>query len=151
MAVTMDQIKELREQTGAGVMDAKKALTDANSDMAKAIELVRERGLAKAEKKADRETKEGFIGHYVHTTGKVAAMVTLLCETDFVARNEEFRALAREIALHCASMRPESVDALLEQEYVRNPDVTIGDLVKQLSGKIGENIVVGDIKLSVID
>lgn len=143
----MDKIKQLREETGCGVMDAKKALEEANGDMKKARELVHERGLQKAAKKADRETKEGYIGSYVHTTGKVAAMVTLLCETDFVARNEEFQEVAREVAMQVASMRPETVEELMEQEYIRDSKKSIQDLVKSLSGKVGENVTVGEFQV----
>jgi elongation factor Ts len=146
MAVSMDLVKQLREETGAGVMDAKRALEEANADMDRARQLVQERGLAKAEKKADRETKEGFIGVYVHTNGKLAALVTLLCETDFVARNEEFRALAKELAMQVASMEPANVEELYEQEYIRDGR-KICDMVKGLSGKIGENIAVGEFRL----
>jgi len=149
MAVSMDTIKSLREETGAGVMDVKKALEEAHDDVEKAKAIIRERGMARAEKKADRETKEGFVGSYIHTTGKVAAIVSLLCETDFVARNEEFRALARELAMHVASMRPESIEELLEQEHVRDSRI-IREMVKELSGKVGENITIGEFKLIVI-
>src|SRR5690606_9683707 len=121
-------IKALREETGAGIMDVKKALEEADNNVEKAKEIIRERGMARADKKADRETKEGFIGSYIHTTGKVAALVSLLCETDFVARNEEFRTLAREIAMQVASMRPETVEELLDQEHIRDGRV-IRDMV----------------------
>lgn len=144
MAVTTADIKKLREETGAGVMDVKKALDEAKGDFSKAKELIKKRGLAKAAKKADRETKEGFVGVYQHTTGKVAAMVSLLCETDFVARNEEFTTLAREIAMQVASMQPKSVDDLLQQDYIRDASVTVDELVKQLAGKLGENVQVGE-------
>ena len=147
MAISMDLIKQLREDTGAGIMEAKKALEEAEGDMAKAKQIVHERGLAKADKKADRETNEGFVGSYVHTTGKIAALVTLLCETDFVARNEEVRNLAKEIALHIVSMQPTSVEELLEQEYVRDGKYTIAEMVKSLSAKTGEKITVGEFHL----
>lgn len=147
MAVTTADIKKLREETGAGVMDVKKALDKADGDFAKAKEFIKERGLAKAAKKADRETKEGYVGVYHHNTGKVAAMVSLLCETDFVARNEEFTSLARELAMQVASMQPESVEALLEQDYIRDSSMKIDNMVKQLAGKLGENVRVGEIKL----
>lgn len=140
MAISMDLIKQLREQTGAGVMDAKKALEESNGDMAKAAEWVRQRGLAKAEKKADREAKEGVVVTYVHQTGKLAAMVELNCETDFVARNDEFKKLGQEIAMQVASMAPEDVADLLQQDYIREPGRTIEELVKELSGKIGEKM-----------
>ncbi len=142
MAFTAADVKTLREITGAGMMDCKKALDEAGGDMKKAEEIVKARGLAKAEKKADRETKEGYIASYVHTNAKVAALVEILCETDFVARNPEFQTMAREVAMQVVSMNPESVDELLTQEYLRDPSITIETLVKQLSGKIGEKFVV---------
>ncbi|MEX0896424.1 MAG: translation elongation factor Ts [Patescibacteria group bacterium] len=141
MTVSPADIKKLREATGAAVMDCKKALEEASGDLKKAEKVVKERGLAKAEKKADRETKEGYIASYVHSTGKVAALVELQCETDFVARNEEFRTVANEIAMQVAAMKPETVDELLEQENIRDASVTIADMIKQLSGKIGENMI----------
>lgn len=142
MPVTAAQIKQLREETGAGVLECKKALTDAAGDYKKAVELVKERGLVKAEKKSDREIKEGAVFSYMHSNNRVAALVELLCETDFVARNDEFQTLGRNIAMQVAAMSPESVDDLLEQEYIRDGGVTIGYLVKELTGKIGERIAV---------
>ena len=142
MAASAADIKALREKTGAAIMDCKKALEEANNDMAKAEALVVARGLAKAEKKADRETKEGYIASYVHTNGKVAALVELLCETDFVARNEEFIKMSQAVAMQVVAMNPENVTELLEQEYLRDPSITIEQLVKQLSGKIGEHFVI---------
>lgn len=142
MAITAADIKALRDRTGAGMMDCKRALEDAGGDMDKGEELVKARGLAKAEKKSDRETKEGYIASYVHTNNKVASMVEILCETDFVARNPEFQTMAREVAMQVVSMDPKTVDELLAQEYLRNPSITIETLVKQLSGKIGEKFVV---------
>lgn len=139
MAISMDQIKQLREKTGAGVMDAKKALEESKGNMENAIEWVRQRGLAKAAKKADREAKEGVIASYVHMN-KVAALVELNCETDFVARNEEFQHLGKEVAMQVASMAPENVEELLKQQYNRDPKRTIEELVKELSGKIGEKM-----------
>ena len=139
---TAADIKKLREETGAGMMDCKKALEESNGDMEKAREWVRQRGLAKAEKKADRETKEGYIAVYVHSNNKVAAMVEILCETDYVARNPEFQEMARNVAMQVVSMNPTSVEELLAQDYIREPDQTIEELVKGLSGKIGEKFVV---------
>lgn len=135
----LDQIKELREKTGAGVMDAKRALEEANGDMAKAEAIIMEKGLAKAAKKADREMKSGLVYTYNHL-GRVGVMLELNCETDFVASNAEFGALAKEVAMQIASMNPESVEALLEQEYIRDSSKKIDDLVKGLVGKIGENM-----------
>jgi elongation factor Ts len=145
--VAMDVIKSLREETGAGILDVKKALEEANGEVEKARELLRARGIAKAAKKADRETKEGYVGSYVHMTGKLAAMVTLLCETDFVARNDEFKKLANEIAMHIACMQPENIAELMAQPYVRDDASTISDLVKGLSGKVGENIAIGEMQI----
>jgi len=135
-------VKKLREETGAGVMDCKKALEASKGDYKKAIELVKQRGMERAEKKQDRETKEGYVASYVHTNGKIASLVELLCETDFVARNEEFRALGQSIAMQVASMQPENVDELLKQEFIRDAKQTIDQLMKSLSGKVGEKIAV---------
>ncbi|CAN5270563.1 hypothetical protein BH10PAT2_BH10PAT2_4090 [soil metagenome] len=139
---TAADIKALREETGAGMMDCKKALEESDGDMEKAREWVRKRGLAKAEKKADRETKEGYVAVYAHNNNKVAAMVEILCETDYVARNPEFQEMARSVAMQVVSMDPENVEELLKQEFIKNPDQTIEELVKSLSGKIGEKFVI---------
>lgn len=142
MNYTAADVKKLREVTGAGIMECKKALEDAQGDFKKAQEIVRERGIMKAEKKADRETKQGFVAHYVHGNGTVATLVELLCETDFVARNSEFQELGREVAMQVAAMKPADVPALLEQEYIRDASMTIEQMVKNLSGKIGEKLLV---------
>jgi len=143
MAISMDDIKKLRAETGAGVMDAKKALTESDGDYKKAVEWVKQKGLARAEKKADRETKEGYVATYLHANGKVAAMVEVLCETDFVARNEEFRALAYDIAMQIASMAPENVEELMAQDAIKpDREGTIEENLKGLSGKIGENMTI---------
>lgn len=139
--VTAADIKALREETGAGMMECKKALEESDGNMDKAREWIKQRGLAKAEKKADRETKEGYIAVYIHNTNKVAAMVEILCETDFVARNPEFQEMARNVAMQVVSMSPETVEELLAQDYIRGGG-TIEELVKGLSGKIGEKFVV---------
>ncbi len=106
MAVSTEDIKKLRAMTGAGIVDVKSTLEETNGDVEKAAHLLRERGIAKASKKADREAKEGFIGHYLHHNGKVSAMVELNCETDFVARNEKFQSLAKDLAIHVAMANP---------------------------------------------
>jgi elongation factor Ts len=141
-SISVSDIKKLREKTGAGVMDAKKALQECYGDMKKAEQWVQEKGIARAEKKSDRETKEGYIASYVHTTGKIAALVEVQCETDFVARNQEFRSLAQDLAMQVASMNPESVEKLLLQDFIKDGSKTIDQLVKALSGKIGEKFVV---------
>lgn len=122
MAVTMEAIKTLRAMTGAGMMDVKKTLEETGGDIEQAAALLRERGIAKAAKKADREAKEGFVGSYVHHNGKIAVIVELNCETDFVARNEQFQDLAKNIAIHIAMAAPQAVSrdqldpALVEAE-----------------------------------
>lgn len=137
----MEKIKQLREKTGAGVMDAKKALEQSSGDLAAAEELIRQKGLAKAASKGDREVKSGLVYSYNHQ-GRIGVLVELSCETDFVAKNEEFVALAKEIAMQIASMNPESVEELLAQEYIRDGSKKIEDLIKALIGKIGENMLI---------
>ena len=120
----LDQIKSLRERTGAGVVDVKKALDESGGDEVKALEILKKRGQDKALKKSDREAREGIIGSYVHTNGKVAAMAKVLCETDFVARNADFVTLARDVAMHIVAsdpkyLRPEDVpEETVEKERV---------------------------------
>ena len=143
--INLDQIKELRELTGAGVMDVRQALKVAGGDKKKALEELKKKGAEVAEKKKERTTASGLIECYVHNGGKVASVVELLCETDFVAKNEEFKALAHEIAMQVASMEPKNVEALLKQEYIRDASKTVGDLLNELIGKIKENIKVGRI------
>ncbi len=150
MAIDMTLLKKLREETGAGVMDVRRAIEETSGDIEKARIWIREKAIKTAEKKADREAKEGVVGSYVHMTGKVAAMVALTCETDFVARTDDFKTLAREVAMQVASMSPESVDDLLEQPYIRDAKKTIKDLVKETAGKVGENIVVREISRMAI-
>lgn len=136
----MDQIKELREKTGAGVMDAKKALEEAAGNMDKAIELIRAKGLARAEEKSEREVNSGKVYCYTHLGGTAAAMVEVACETDFVAKTDEFDLLCKEIAMQIVSMDPKDVDELMAQPYIRDASKTIEQLVKELISKTGENI-----------
>jgi len=185
--VSPKDVKELRDRTGAGMMDCKKALEESGGNIDKAIEYLRKTGVAKAEKRAGRTASEGVIGHYLHHNGKIAVLVELNCETDFVARNDEFQQTAKYIAEHIAAAAPIAVDkdaipadkveqerrifteqvkqsgkpanmiekivdgkieayykdvALLHQAWVREPKKTVGDLVKELSAKTGENIQV---------
>ncbi len=142
MAITVADIKKLREETGAGMMDCKKALTAAEGDFAKAQEILQEKSLINAEKKSDRETNEGYIASYVHSNNKTAALVEILCETDFVARNENLQEVAKNVAMQVVAMNPADVDELLAQDYIRDPQVTIEKLVKQTSGLLGEKLVV---------
>src|SRR5262247_4322688 len=114
MAISANQVKELREKTGAGMMDCKNALTEANGDMEQAIVVLRKKGLATAQKKAARVAAEGMIGHYIHAGGKLGVLVEVNCETDFAARSEDFQALVKDIAMHIAAQNP---------LYVRREDV----------------------------
>lgn len=153
--VTATEVKELRDITGAGFMDCKKALEEADGNQESAISILNEKGLASAAKKADRSTSEGLIISYIHTGGRVGAMVELNCETDFVARTDEFEILGKNIAMQVAAMDPkfldiesskdsnENVDSsmiLMEQEYIRDSSIKISDLLKESIGKLGENI-----------
>lgn len=140
MKITMTQIKELREKTGAGVMDAKHALEFSQGEMKKAEAWILEKGLAKAESKSDRETSQGIVFAYIHHNDKAGAIVKLTCETDFVARTADFKTLAKELAMQVTSMKPESVAEFLKQEYIRDPKLKIEQLIKQTAGKVGENI-----------
>lgn len=142
MTAMLDQIKELREETGAGIMDVRKALTESKGDLTKARAWIKKKGLARAESKEGRETGSGAVFSYVHFNGKVGALVKLACETDFVAKTEDFQTLGREIAMQVASMKPANVDELVKQDYLRDSTQTIDELVKALSGKTGENIKV---------
>lgn len=139
---TIDQIKKLREKTGAGIMDCRRALEETRGNEQKAEELLKKWGIEKAEKKVDRETKAGIVDSYIHAGGKVGVLLELLCETDFVAKTDDFKNLAHELCLQIASMKPENVKALLKQEYIRDTSTTIENLVKQVIGKLGENITI---------
>lgn len=142
MNFSLDTLKKLRAETQAGVSDCRQALEDAKGDYEKAKKLLIARGVEKAAKKEDRETAMGIVESYVHANGKVGVLVELRCETDFVARNEEFRKLAHEIALQIAAMEPKNVEELLKSPYIRDAKMTIADLVKLTIAKIGENITV---------
>ncbi|HZG62246.1 MAG TPA: translation elongation factor Ts [Rubrobacteraceae bacterium] len=187
MASTIEKIRQLREETAAGMMDVKRALEESDGDLDGARRVLRERGQAIAAKKSARETHEGLIEAYIHFNGKLGVLVEVDCETDFVARTPEFREFARNVALHVASMNPAAVSpkdipqavldeersiaekqaaemgkpenivqkivegrmnkfvserALLTQDYVKDPDKTVGDLLQEAIQKLGENIVV---------
>lgn len=153
MEILAESVRELRTRTGAGVMECKRALQEARGDLERAVSILRERGKVQAAKKADRVAAEGVIGVYVHTTKKVAALVLLRCETDFVARSELFQELARDLAMHVTAMDPLAVRpdelstedaerALVKQPFVKNPAITVGDLVAAKIAEFGENIVV---------
>jgi elongation factor Ts len=185
--ISAKDVKELRDRTGAGMMECKNALSEAAGDMERAIDILRARGAAKAAKRAERETKEGAVGSYIHMGGKIGVLVEVGCETDFVARNDEFQRLVRDVAMHIAAAAPVAVrredfpaelvereravyleqtresgkpeqiwnrivdgklekffaeQALLEQPYVKNPDVTVGQLITEVSARTGEKVEV---------
>lgn len=156
MPVTAAQVKELRDKTGAGIMASKRALEESGGDISKAELILNKKGLASAARKADRATSEGLVISYIHTGGRVGSMVELNCETDFVARTEEFEMLGRNLAMQIAAMSPLYVDRdsvpdddsddvtdeqlLVEQEYIRDSSMKIADLVRDSIGKLGENI-----------
>ena len=185
MKITSQMVKELREKTNAGMMDCKKALSETEGDMEKAVDLLRQKGLAVAAKRADRATSEGVIECYIHAGGKLGVMVEVGCETDFVAKTDDFKAFARDIAMHVAAANPVAVSrddvpaemverekeiyvkqaqesgkpehiidkivsgkmekylseiCLMEQKFVKNPDLSIQDLLNELVAKMGENI-----------
>lgn len=138
--VSTADVRRLREETGAGIMDCKRALEQAQGDFEKAKEVLRQQGLATAAKKAERATAQGLIEAYIHGGGRIGALIEVNCETDFVARTEQFRNLARELAMQVAAMAPQTVEELLDQPYIRNPSQTVRDLVTQTIAATGENI-----------
>lgn len=142
MNINVNQVKELREVTGAGVIDCKKALVTTNGNMEKAKAYLISKFGDKADKKSDRVTNEGMIANYIHQNGKMGAMVVVKCETDFVARNEHFKQLAYDIAMQIGAMNPENVSELLCQTFIKDGSVTIKDYINQTIGKLGENIVI---------
>ncbi len=155
MEISADKVKELRQKTGAGVMDCKKALSDAAGNMEKACEIIAERGLAIAKKKSERTAEQGVIECYVHTGSHLGVMVEVNCETDFVARTPEFKELAHNIALQISAMSPQYIAAseapadaeatsscLLLQPYIKDPAKTIQDIITETIAKTGENIKV---------
>ena len=145
MALSTEQIKELREKTGVSVAECKKALEQAGGDMHKAMEILSVRAVVAAGKKGDRALGAGTIASYIHNKGAVGALVRLSCETDFVSKNEEFTALARDIAMHVSAMRPTSTEELLAQSYIKDPSKTVGDLVNAAVHKFGERVVVSEL------
>ena len=141
--VSVDLIKKLREKTGAGIADCRGALEEAKGDLKKAEEIIQRKGLEKATKKSERETHQGRVFSYVHAD-KIGVLVSLRCETDFVAKTEDFQKLGKELCLQVSAMDPKNIAELESQEYIRDPKVTIGDMIKSTIGKLGENIKVGE-------
>ncbi len=157
MKISIDKVKELREQSGAGVMDCRKALIEAEGIMEKALEILKQRNLFKAEKKSKRSTSEGRIEAYIHTGGRIGAMVEVNCETDFAARTDELKELSHSLAMQVAAMSPKFISpeeipegadieaqtaCLLLQPYIKNPSMTVQDTINQTIAKVGENIKV---------
>ena len=155
MEVRIESIKALREQTGAGVMECKRALEQVNGDLSKAEEILRELGIASAAKKASRATNQGLIESYIHSGSRIGAMVEVNCETDFVARTPDFGELAHDLAMQVAAMSPQYVDkadipeseeanpeesCLMQQPFIRDPAKSVQDLVNETVGKLGENV-----------
>ncbi len=138
--ITASQVKELREKTGAGMMDCKKVLTETNGDEEKAIELLRERGIAKAAKKSDRIAAEGLVATYISEDGKIGSVVEINSETDFVAKNEEFRNFVADVAKQVAMENPADVEALLEQKSIAESDKTVKEVLTNKIATIGENM-----------
>ncbi|TSC60368.1 MAG: elongation factor T [Parcubacteria group bacterium LiPW_15] len=136
-----DSIVRLREKTGAGVMDCKRALTDAKGDFDAAVALIGERGLSKVEKRADREAGAGMIFSYVHND-RIGVLVDMRAETDFVVHSDPFKEAIREIAMQIAAAAPENVEALLAQPYIKDESKTVKDIVNEVIAKVGENVKV---------
>lgn len=149
-SVTIAQIQKLREQTSASMSDVKKALEEAVGDEQKAIALLQERGKVIAGKKSSREANDGAVFSYIHQNKRIGVLLTLRCETDFVAKTAEFNALGQDICMHIAAMNPQAVkkedtqdgEALLSQQFVKNPAKTVEELITETVAKVGENIVV---------
>lgn len=150
MAISSEQVKELRDKTGVSVMECKKALEEAGGDMQKALEVLSARATATAGKKADRTLGAGTIGSYVHSTGQMGAMVVLASETDFVSKNEEFVALARDLAMQAAAMSPSNIEELLGGAYIKDPSKTVADLISAATQKFGERIEVTKLDISSV-
>jgi elongation factor Ts len=156
--ISADRVKELRERSGAGVMDCKRALVECGGDLDRAMEVLRQQGLAQVAKRAGRETSQGIVEAYVHGGGRIGVLVEVNCETDFVARTDDFRELAHDLALQIAATNPPSVDAdeslppaadvppdqlpLMQQAFIKNPSRTIAEVVRETAAKTGENIIV---------
>ena len=144
--INLQDIKKLREETSASIMDVKKALEESGSDFGEAKKLLVEKGKARAAKKsAERTVKDGLVESYIHTTGKVGSLILLSCETDFVAKTDEFKKLAHEIAMQAASQDYGSVDELLSDVYIRDPSKRVSDLITETVAKLGEKIVLSKV------
>lgn len=157
MEISAEMVKELRVQSGAGIMECRNTLLEVEGDMTKALQVLREKGLLKAEKKAERVATQGLIEAYIHTGGRIGAMVEVNCETDFVARTDEFKELAHNLAMQVAALAPRFIAeeevpqgaviepqtaCLLLQPYIKDPGKTVRDIIVETIAKVGENIKV---------
>lgn len=138
--ISSKDIQILREKTGLGIMECKKALEEASGNQKKAEEILQRSGAMEALKKSERQTSQGLIGSYVHSNGKIAVLIEVNCETDFVARNAEFQEFVHDLAMQVASMNPKDIDELKKQEFIKDTTLSIEDLLNQKIAKIGENI-----------
>lgn len=146
----IELIKQLRQETGASIGECQKALAATNGDYEQAKEWLKKNSVARAEKKSDRQTDEGIVISYIHGNNKIGSLVKLLCETDFVARNPEFKELGQELAMQVAAIRPEenqeiNTKWLLAQPFIKDQNTTVKNLIKEKIGKLGENIIIEDI------
>ncbi len=155
MAITTEQIRALRDLTGAGIMDCKRALEEAQGDMEKASKAIMEMGIAKVEKKSDREASEGVVESYIHSGSRIGSLVELNCETDFVSRLPEFKKLAHDLTMQVAAMAPKYVDkseipdgddsdpeevCLMQQSFIKDDSKVMQELVTELAARVGENV-----------
>lgn len=146
MKVSIEDIKRLREKTNISVAECKKALEEAGGDFNKAFEILKKRGAELIEKKKERETRDGLIGAYLHQNGKVAAIVKVTCESDFVARNEVFKNFVHDVAMQIAAMDPQDVEELENQIFIKDAKKTIKNLIEETVAQLGENIKIEDFK-----
>jgi len=140
MDIDIEIIKKLRQQSGAGFTECKKAYSEAEGDFDKAMDILKIHAGETAEKKSSREIKAGLVDAYIHAAGKVGALVKVGCETDFVSKNEDFKSIVHDIAMHIAAMNPESEEDLFQQSFVKNPSITVKDFLQDAIVRIGENI-----------
>jgi elongation factor Ts len=142
MSISAADVKKLRDSTGAGIMDCKQALTETNGDIEKAVEYLRKKGIAKAEKKASREAKDGLIESYINTETRLGVLLEVNCETDFVAKTADFKNFVRNVTMHIADKNPSDSSELMQQNLLNDPGKTVEEAQKGLVGKLGENIAI---------
>lgn len=138
----IELVKKIRAESGLGIMEIKSALEEVGGDETKAKELLKEKGFKKAESKAERETHQGRVATYTHSTGKIGVIAQVLCETDFVAKHEDFVGFTKDLCLQIAAMNPENVEILMKQEFIKDTSKTLEDMLKALIAKFGENMKV---------